>query len=106
MHLVGQRWKLQGACSVQTPDVPEMWTPERRPRRPVMVLLQQICDGCPVRRQCAAEAVASSAETWVAAGVFIPEQKRARGWAAAMEELEEIAGADYLGGAAGLGATA
>lgn len=91
---------------MQTPDAPEMWTPERRPARPVMVRLQQICDECPVRRRCAAEAVASSAETWVAAGVFIPAQKRARGWAAAMEELERIAGADYLGVAAGLGATA
>jgi WhiB family redox-sensing transcriptional regulator len=71
-----------------------------------MVHLQQICAGCPVRRQCAAEAVTSGAETWVAAGVFIPERQRAEGWAAAMEELTKIAGPAYLDAAAGLGAIA
>lgn len=106
MHVVGQRWKLQGACGVQTPDALEMWTPERRPPRPVMVHLQQICAGCPVRRQCAAEAVASGAENWVAAGVFVPARQYARTWAAAIAELEGIAGQDYLDAAAGWGATA
>lgn len=107
MHVMGQRWRLAAACSVQTPDAPEMWTPERRPPRPVMVLLQQICAECPVRRECAADAVVGGAETWVAAGVWVPERQRAAGWAAAMDELAEIAGADYLAAAAaGLEATA
>lgn len=106
MHVVGQRWKLQGACGVQTPDAVEMWTPERRPARPVMMRLQQICQGCPVRRMCAAEAVGSAAENWVAAGVFIPERRYSRAWGAAMEELAEIADQDYLNAAVGLGATA
>jgi WhiB family redox-sensing transcriptional regulator len=91
---------------VQTPDAPEMWTPDRRPPRPLMVHLQQMCDGCPVRRECAAEAVASGAQTVVAAGMFVPERRLAKSWAAAIDELAEIAGQDYLDAAAGLGATA
>lgn len=106
MRIVGQRWKLRGACSVQTPDVPDMWTPDHRPPQPVMVHLQQICAECPVRRQCAAEAVATGAQTVVAGGLFVPERRLTRSWAAAMGKLADIAGPEYLDAAPGLGATA
>ena len=48
----------------------------------------------------------SGAENWVAAGVFIPARQYSRTWAAAMDELEAIAGRDYLDAATGVGATA
>jgi WhiB family transcriptional regulator, redox-sensing transcriptional regulator len=94
-----QRWRKWAACSLETPDVPELWTPERCPPRPVLVHLQQICASCPVRGQCAADAVLTGAETGLYAGVWVPAHTRYAGWVAAMDDLRRVAGPGYLAAA-------
>jgi hypothetical protein len=53
-----------------------------------------MCRRCPVRRECAAEAVAFGAEAGMYAGVWVPEHRTGHGWAAAIETLRVIARRD------------
>lgn len=88
----GWHWKRQGVCVVETPDAPEIWTPDRKPARNVWVHLEQMCQRCPVRPTCAAEAVADQAQAGMYAGVWVPQQTEKKAWADAMQRLEHIAG--------------
>ena len=88
----GLQWRTRAVCYLETSDAPELWTPERRPARTVRVHLEQMCQRCPVRRQCAGEAVLTEAETGMYAGVWVPERKENNGWAAAMDQLRRVAG--------------
>jgi len=102
----GQQWRRKAVCYLETPDAPELWTPARRPPRNVRVHLEQMCQRCPVQRQCAAHAVLTDAETGMYAGVYVPNS-REPGWAQAMQKLRQIAGLDQVGvELAALGASA
>jgi Transcription factor WhiB len=94
MTVSEQQWRRRAVCYLETSDAPELWTPERRPPRSVRVLLEQMCQRCPVRRQCAEDAVCAEAETGMYAGVWVPERKENNGWAAAIGQLRRIAGLD------------
>ena len=94
MRVSGQQWRRRAVCFLETPDAPEVWTPDRLPARNVRVHLERMCQRCPVRRQCAADAVFAEAETGMYAGVWVPERKENNGWAAAMDKLRQIAGRD------------
>lgn len=95
--VAGLDWQKRAVCYLETSDAPELWTPERRPGRTVRLHLEQMCHRCPVRRQCAAEALATEAETGIYAGVWVPERKdnstkgKEHTWLAAREKLREIA---------------
>ncbi|MBS4730553.1 WhiB family transcriptional regulator [Mycobacterium sp. SM1] len=102
LQLKGQHWRLEAVCYLESADAPELWTPERRPPRNVRVHLEAMCQRCPVRRQCAEDAVLAQTETGMYAGVWVPERKEANGWGAAMDELRRIADLDP--GIAGLAA--
>ena len=94
IRLRGQAWRRRAVCFLETSAAPELWTPDRAPARRVQVHLQQMCRRCPVRRECAAEAVALGAEAGMYAGVWVPEHRTGHGWAAAIEALRVIARAD------------
>lgn len=90
--VTGQRWRLKAVCSLETPDVPEVWTPDRKPRRAVLVNLQRMCQRCPVHGECASDAVGSEADSGVYAGVWVPDPHRdVDAWQVAMNELCRIA---------------
>ncbi|MFV8227476.1 WhiB family transcriptional regulator [Mycolicibacterium fortuitum] len=90
----GLDWKRRGVCVVETPDAPEIWTPDRKPARTVLRHLEQMCQRCPVRPDCAAEAVADQAQAGMYAGVWVPQRQRStkQAWADAMQRLEHLAG--------------
>lgn len=88
----GLHWKRRGVCVVETPDAPEIWTPDRKPARTVRVHLEQMCQRCPVRPNCATAAVVDEAQSGMYAGVWVPQQTEKRAWAEAMGRLERIAG--------------
>lgn len=92
----GQAWRRQAVCFLETSDAPELWTPDHLPGRTVRGHLEQMCRRCPVRRQCAAEAVSSDAEGGIYAGVWVPDSHQRKSWAAAMALLRGIAGLDPL----------
>lgn len=91
MIRAGLGWRARAVCYLETPDAPELWTPERRPVRDMRVHLERMCARCPVRRECAADAVLTGAEGGMYAGVWVPNHEQG-GWAAAMDVLREVAG--------------
>lgn len=88
---IAPNWRKNAVCATETSDAPEAWTSDKHPAPGAWVQLEQMCHRCPVRRRCAAEALATGAETGVYAGVWVPAQTQPRKWAAAMERLERIA---------------
>lgn len=92
--LTGSQWQREAVCFLETPDVPELWSADRAPRRSVLVHLEQMCQRCPVRRDCAADAVANGEQAGMHAGVWVPERSSSsrKAWDAAMNRLELIAG--------------
>ncbi|OOK65254.1 transcription factor WhiB family protein [Mycobacterium kansasii] len=98
MTLREQQWRKQAVCYLETSDAPELWTPEHRPKQDVRVHLEQMCQRCPVRQACAADAVVSEAESGLYAGVWVPERRKKTQWALAMAKLAEVAS---LGAGAG-----
>jgi WhiB family transcriptional regulator, redox-sensing transcriptional regulator len=92
MKVHGQEWRRRAVCLLETPDAPEVWTPERQPARKVLVHLEQMCRSCPVQSQCAADAVLSGAESGMYAGVWVPQRKPKKSWFAAMHKLQLRAG--------------
>lgn len=48
------------------------WTANRRPRATVRVRMEAVCRGCPVRGECAADALVCGMDSAMAAGVWIP----------------------------------
>lgn len=90
----GQMWRRDAVCFREMPDAPEVWTPQRKPRLAVLVPLEQMCRRCPVRRDCALDAVSSETECGMYAGVWVPERKETNGWSPAMKKLREVAGLD------------
>lgn len=96
MTLREQQWRKQAVCYLETSDAPELWTPEHRPKQDVRVHLEQMCRRCPVRQECAADAVSSEAEGGLYAGVWVPERRKKTQWAMAMARLGEIAGQDAV----------
>ena len=99
-------WQARAVCYLETSDAPELWTPDRRPALVVRTQLERMCQRCPVRRQCAAEAVLTQAQTGMYAGVWVPENSPDNQWAAAMEELRLIAGLPVAVGGVSLGVSA
>jgi Transcription factor WhiB len=85
-------WRRRAVCFTEMSDAPELWTPNTRPADKVRVHLERMCQRCPVRRQCAEDAVSTEAESGMYAGVWVPEHKENNGWYAAMDELRLIAG--------------
>lgn len=86
------QWQERALC--RAADAPELWSGDRKPRLRVLVHLEQMCQRCPVRRDCAAEAVAYGDQAGMYAGVWVPERSSSsrKAWAAAMQRLELIAG--------------
>jgi len=95
----GSHWQRRAVCVQETSDAPELWTPDRKPARIVRVHLEQMCQRCPVRRTCAANAVNTGAETGMYAGVWVPQRSAEKSWVAAMQRLQLIAGIDRRAGA-------
>lgn len=87
----GEHWQQQAVCALETPDAPWIWTPDRRPRQEQREHLGQMCQRCPVRRTCAAEAIEEDSQSGVYAGVWVPEQVDRAAWAAARAQLRLIA---------------
>lgn len=88
-----QNWRARSLCVQETPDAPELWTSDRRPKRALLVLLQRVCDSCPVQTECATDAVTSGGQTGMYAGRHLPEKRENNPlWASAMDELRQIAG--------------
>lgn len=85
-------WQQKALCFLETPDAPELWGPDRRPVMALWVHLEQMCRRCPVRAQCAGDAVARLAETGVYAGVWVPQRSLQASWQSAMDKLQRIAG--------------
>lgn len=92
--VTGSHWQRRAVCVQETSDAPELWTPDRKPARAVRVHLEQMCQRCPVRRTCAANAVSAGAEAGMYAGVWVPQRSAKKSWAAAMQRLVLIAGVD------------
>lgn len=86
-----QHWSQQAVCHRETPDTPQLWTPERRPAANVWTHLQAMCQRCPVRRRCAQEAVHNAYQCGIYAGVFVPERSKEARWGEAMATLRAIA---------------
>lgn len=86
-----QHWGHQAVCHRETPDAPELWTPERRPVTKWFTHLQQMCQRCPVRQRCAREAVRNGDQCGVYAGVFVPDRRKEDRWTEAMAALAAIA---------------
>lgn len=91
MNVDDRDWQARSACKRETPDAPELWTTDRRPPRPVLVWLERMCEGCPVKRECAQAAVDSAGQAGMYAGRHIPE-RRSKLWDDRMDELRAIAG--------------
>lgn len=89
-----QQWQKRAVCYLETSDAPEMWTSDRRPRDLLRKELQRMCQRCPVRVQCATEAVLTDAETGTYAGVYLPQNITANvaRRTVALNELRAIAG--------------
>lgn len=87
-----QHWGQHAVCHRETPDTPELWTPERRPVAKVWPHLQQMCQRCPVRQRCAQEAVHNGDQCGIYAGVFVPDRRNEVRWDEAMAALRGIAG--------------
>ncbi|MFL0176463.1 WhiB family transcriptional regulator [Mycobacterium sp. SMC-13] len=94
MTVTGSQWQRRAICFLETPDAPELWKADRKPVLAVRVHLERMCQRCPVRRDCAAEAVANEEQAGMYAGVWVPERSSGnrKAWAAAMQRLELIAG--------------
>jgi Transcription factor WhiB len=86
-------WQTRSVCYLETSDAPEMWTSDRRPQRLLRKELQRMCARCPVRAQCAADAVLTDAEAGTYAGVYLPQNIAANSArrAVAMDELRAVA---------------
>ena len=61
--------------------------------------MARMCARCPVRRQCATDAVLNDEETGTYAGVYLPQNISANAGrrAVALDELREIAGMPAVG---------
>lgn len=90
MNADDRDWQALSVCKRETPDAPELWTTDRRPHRAVMVWLERMCESCPVKRECAQEAVDSNGQAGMYAGRHLPE-KRFKHWDAQIKELQDIA---------------
>lgn len=92
-------WQKRAVCYLETSDAPEMWTSDRRPHALVRKELARMCARCPVRRQCATDAVLNDEETGTYAGVYLPQNISANAGrrAVALDELREIAGMPAAG---------
>jgi WhiB family redox-sensing transcriptional regulator len=90
--LLGLEWQRRALCALETGAAPELWTSDKCPEPVVRRHLEQMCARCPVRRQCAAEAVDSYAQCGMYAGVWVPDYRRINKWLDAMEALREVAG--------------
>lgn len=79
-----------------------MWTSDTRPAKLVLVHIEQMCDRCPVKVQCAVQALEDDEEAAIYAGIHVPEKSRSRRWQAARQQLQRIcesgAGADGVCG--------
>lgn len=103
--MAGDPWRSQAVCFVETAAVPELWTPDRRPPARDLAALRGICASCPVRRQCAHDAITTDAQSGVYAGIWVPEARHSRYWSYARAQLRRIAttpapGGRSIGGAA------
>ena len=89
------RWAQDAACR-PSPH----WTSDERPQGQIEANLAAICAGCPVRRECAAHAVDSRAESGTYAGVWLPPRqpgaRREVGWERARRKLTMIAIGDEV----------
>ena len=88
-------WKEHAACR-PSPH----WTSDEPPQGHIEACLVAICAGCPVRRECAAYAVDSRAESGTYAGVWLPPRwpgaRRQIGWERARRQLGRIARGDEV----------
>jgi WhiB family redox-sensing transcriptional regulator len=97
----------RAVCRVEeTSAAPELWTADRRPARSVFVELEQMCRRCPVRRRCAEFAVRTEAECGMYGGVLVPNRSQDSAWAAARDELRDVAGMPDGAEAGSLGVSA
>ncbi|MEE3755247.1 WhiB family transcriptional regulator [Mycobacterium intracellulare] len=85
-------WRERAVCVLETPDAPELWTPDRRPVRAVLVHLEAMCNRCPVSRDCAVHAVGEDGAEGVYAGVWVPRKGRRVARATAIRRLKRIIG--------------
>jgi WhiB family redox-sensing transcriptional regulator len=92
MSAGGRHWSSKAACFLETSSAPELWTPDRQPARALRKSMESLCYRCPVRRQCAAEAIRAHAEGGLFAGVWMPDRGERGKWDDAVGLLREIAG--------------
>jgi len=85
-------WHEYAVCRRETPEVP-VWTSDTKPKKLVLVHIEQMCDRCPVKLQCAVQALEDEEEAAIYAGVHLPEKSRRQQWNAAREKLQRICGA-------------
>ncbi len=90
-------WQSRAVCRWETGTPPEVWTSNRKPRDGDMRIMRQLCSQCPVRRDCALEAVVTEAQAGVYAGVRVPARSEIASWAETMRQLRVIAGLPRLG---------
>jgi Transcription factor WhiB len=62
-------WMTQARCRPNP-----AWTPERQPNTELLIALREICDQCPVIRQCASHALNERLHGGVYAGVWLPHR--------------------------------
>lgn len=89
-------WHERAVCGRETPDVSELWTSDSKPKNDVFVHLEQMCLRCPVRLECAAQALEDDAEAGTYAGVHVPPRCRRARWAAARDKLQSICAGDSV----------
>jgi Transcription factor WhiB len=68
-------WMRDAACR---PD--PTWTADHKPRPELLQALRDVCDHCPVIRQCAAHAITEKLGGGVYAGVWLPHRHYSAEW--------------------------
>ncbi|MGB8404803.1 MAG: WhiB family transcriptional regulator, partial [Mycobacterium sp.] len=82
-------WHEDAVCRRETPEIP-VWTSDKSPKRLVQVHIEQMCERCPVKVQCAIQALDDDEEAATWAGVHLPEKSRRDQWHAARAQLQRI----------------
>lgn len=82
-------WHKDAVCRRETPEVP-VWTSDTKPKKLVSMHIEQMCERCPVKPQCATQALDDEEQAAIWAGVHLPEKSRRDDWHAARAQLQRI----------------
>lgn len=100
-----QPWRAKAKCAGQSIDEfdPDKMPSGRYAHQTRAVLAQARCSGCPVKKQCAADAIDSGDRGLVRAGVVIPTQSGNEAFRSANRALHRIAEREMPGPPKGTG---